>query len=114
MRLPDDAAKPREGKAHFPRQLRARRNGYGEVARDNRQSRPPLLARPFRQSSAHFGKSNVMRFWCRPRPRKCRLKGRSYTSLRADSSAELRPVKLGQRQEELLVIEEGVKAASKW
>ena len=81
VRLPDDSDQPREGKLTFLDN--SVQDGTGTVklratiANSDRRFWPGRFAK-----FVSFSAPARMRFWCRPRPHKCRLKGRSSTWLK--------------------------------
>ncbi len=112
VRLPDDSARPREGKLTFLDN--SVQEGSGTVK----------LRATLSNGDRQFwpGRFAKIRLVLETRPNavlvpaeapQLSAKGSFVYVIKSDSSAELRPVKVGQRQGDLVVIEEGVRAGER-
>ena len=109
VRLPDepDAAIP--GDAHLPRQRRAGRDRHREAARDGAQPRPPLW--PGRFVNVRLVLDQVAGAVLVPASApQMSAKGPFVYVVKDDETAELRPVTLGQRQGDLVIVASGREA----
>ena len=112
VRLPDENSDPREGKLTFLDN--AVQEGTGTVKLRATLPNPDRRFWPGRFAKIRLIlDTRPMRFWCRQMRPQLSAKGSFVYVVKNDSSAELRPVKLGQRQGELIVITDGVKADEK-
>ena len=112
VRLPDDSAKPREGKLTFLDN--SVQEGTGTVklratmANGDRQFWPGRFAKVRLILSTRHDSVLVP-----AEAPQLSAKGSFVYVVKSDSSSELRPVKVGQRQGDLVVIEDGVKAGER-
>jgi membrane fusion protein, multidrug efflux system len=112
VRLPDDGAEPREGKLTFLDN--SVQDGTGTVKLRATLANADRYFWPGRFAKVRLILSTQRDAVLVPAeaPQQS-AKGFFVYVIKADSSAELRPVKLGQRQGDLVIIQEGVKAGER-
>ncbi len=113
VRLPDEPAQADSRRAHVSRQRRRRRDRNGHAPRDGSQHGAPPLAGPLRARCGSCSRRSPARSSCPAVAPQLSGKGPFVYVVKADSTAEMRPVKTGQRQGDSIVIEEGVKAGER-
>ena len=112
VRLPDDAAKPREGKLTFLDN--AVQEGTGTVKLRATMVNGDRYFWPGRFAKVRLILSTRRDSVLVPAEApQLSAKGSFVYVVKSDSSSELRPVKVGQRQGDLVVIEDGVKAGER-
>ena len=107
---PQDAdMQPADGDAHLRRQRRRHDDRHHQAEGDVRQRRPPAVARPVRARQPAADDAAATRPSCRRRRCRPGQDGQFVFVVKADSTVEQRPVTVGQRVDDDMVIEKGLK-----